>query len=515
MAATARLKVEIIGDARSAVAATGQAEAGFKKMGGEINKVGRMVVSAFAGFAALQFARNSITAANDMAESWNKFGVVFGDTAKDVRRSLMGLTADMFGSTRAAVDAAGTFGNMFKQMGFAAPEVATFSKGMLNLARDLVSFHNADPTEVIQAVGSAFRGEFDSVQKWIPTITAAAVEQQALADTGKESAEALTAGEKAAATYTIMLRGLGDAQGDAAATAGSASNKQRALNRDMEDASITIGQALQPAMAVLLPMVAELATAFADASPQIQNATIALAGFTAVALVIGGTLGGIIVAIGAVVVAIVLFQQKWGAIWAWIENLPAYTIVAAALVALMAPIFGLIGVARLLERHWADIWQAITGAVQAAVNTITGYIDMWIGAITAAFETLKGAFTTVIDFIKGAWNAFARFWNRIEIRVPGIELPGPIPDIPGFTIGLPNLPTLAQGGIVTRPTLALIGERGPEAVVPLGARGVGTTINVTIMHTGLGVDSPRLQRDVVNAIRGYVTRNGPVTGVTG
>jgi hypothetical protein len=30
---------------------------------------------------------------------------------------------------------------------------------------------------------------------------------------------------------------------------------------------------------------------------------------------------------------------------------------------------------------------------------------------------------------------------------------------------------LATGGIVTRPTLALIGESGPEAVVPLGATG--------------------------------------------
>jgi hypothetical protein len=36
---------------------------------------------------------------------------------------------------------------------------------------------------------------------------------------------------------------------------------------------------------------------------------------------------------------------------------------------------------------------------------------------------------------------------------------------------IPDLPHLGSGGIVTRPTLALIGESGPEAVVPLGGGG--------------------------------------------
>jgi len=38
---------------------------------------------------------------------------------------------------------------------------------------------------------------------------------------------------------------------------------------------------------------------------------------------------------------------------------------------------------------------------------------------------------------------------------------------------------MAAGGIVTRPTLAVIGERGPEAVVPLGRNG-GPSVNVTV-----------------------------------
>jgi hypothetical protein len=38
---------------------------------------------------------------------------------------------------------------------------------------------------------------------------------------------------------------------------------------------------------------------------------------------------------------------------------------------------------------------------------------------------------------------------------------------------------MAAGGIVTRPTLAMIGEAGPEAVVPLG-RGGGGDVNIIV-----------------------------------
>lgn len=48
-----------------------------------------------------------------------------------------------------------------------------------------------------------------------------------------------------------------------------------------------------------------------------------------------------------------------------------------------------------------------------------------------------------------------------------------------FEASPPRIPALAAGGIVTRPTLALVGESGPEAVVPLDGRGFGT-VNITI-----------------------------------
>jgi hypothetical protein len=75
-----------------------------------------------------------------------------------------------------------------------------------------------------------------------------------------------------------------------------------------------------------------------------------------------------------------------------------------------------------------------------------------------------------------------------------------------------NIAALATGGIVTGPTLALIGEAGPEAVVPLSNAGSnfggGNTYNVTI-NTGIG-DPRVIGEEVVNVISKFEKANGAV-----
>jgi len=73
-----------------------------------------------------------------------------------------------------------------------------------------------------------------------------------------------------------------------------------------------------------------------------------------------------------------------------------------------------------------------------------------------------------------------------------------------------NIAALAKGGIVTAPTLALIGEAGPEAVVPLSGRnGMGATYNITV-NAGIGTDGAEVGRQVIDSIRAYERRNGRV-----
>jgi hypothetical protein len=209
-------------------------------------------------------------------------------------------------------------------------------------------------------------------------------------------------------------------------------------------------------------------------------------------------------------------------VWNWIKDAvgTAVAFIGDHWRLLVTLIFPVVGILLWLWDNWRSIWDKIKSFLGSAVSwigdkiaAIVGFFRGLPGQIGSAIADLgaiivkpfqwawdqivivadgiKSAFTGAIDIVKSAWNAFARFWNGIEVDVPSIDMPGPVPDIGGFTFGLPDLPTFAQGGIVTRPTLAIVGEAGPEAIVPLnGTARAGATIiieQLTVQET-LDVD---------------------------
>jgi hypothetical protein len=70
-----------------------------------------------------------------------------------------------------------------------------------------------------------------------------------------------------------------------------------------------------------------------------------------------------------------------------------------------------------------------------------------------------------------------------------------------------DLIPFAKGGIVTAPTVGLVGEAGSEAIIPLDRLGSGMTVNVTI-NAGMGVDPAVVGDEIVNVLQRYNRRNG-------
>jgi hypothetical protein len=71
---------------------------------------------------------------------------------------------------------------------------------------------------------------------------------------------------------------------------------------------------------------------------------------------------------------------------------------------------------------------------------------------------------------------------------------------------------MALGGIVTGPTAALIGEAGPEAVIPLSkfdSLAGGNTYNITV-NSGLGSNGAQIGQEIVSLIKKYERVSGPV-----
>lgn len=158
-----------------------------------------------------------------------------------------------------------------------------------------------------------------------------------------------------------------------------------------------------------------------------------------------------------------------------------------------------------LARVGAGIWNFVTEGLSNVWNTVTSTFDRVVGFITGLpgriADAARGMWDGITNAFKSAINGVIDMWNGIKFEI------GP------FGLDTPDIPHLATGGIVNRPTLALIGERGPEAVVPLNRMatvGGGTVINVTINHSGLGIDSPKLQREIVGALQRWSDREGPI-----
>jgi hypothetical protein len=157
-------------------------------------------------------------------------------------------SARSFGlSQGAAIDAATGFGNMLTQLGYTGDAALEASTGTVQLAADLGSFNNLETGDVLDRISAAMRGEYDSLQLLIPNINAARVENEALAMTGKDSKDALTAQEKATATLAIIQRDGAAAAGDFAETSGGLANQTKIAAAQFEDFKATLGQSFLPA----------------------------------------------------------------------------------------------------------------------------------------------------------------------------------------------------------------------------------------------------------------------------
>jgi TP901 family phage tail tape measure protein len=94
------------------------------------------------------------------------------------------------------------------------------------------------------------------------------------------------------------------------------------------------------------------------------------------------------------------------------------------------------------------------------------------------------------DVFRRMANAIISWWNRIDLKIdftlPDVKF---VPGLDGQRIVtgdlIPDVPLLGKGGIVTRPTLAVIGEAGPEAVVPLSRRSGPLTVRIVDWREGI------------------------------
>jgi hypothetical protein len=223
---------------------------------------------------------------------------------------------------------------------------------------------------------------------------------------------------------------------------------------------------------------------------------------------IGETKESIGAALLPVVEAVLPILNKF-AMWAQ-DNPEAFLAIAGAIAAVAAAIV-VTNIAMALN-PFALIAAGIALLVVALVTAYNKF-EWFRNGINAIVNTVIGFFAGMVNAAVGAVNMIISAYNSIPLLPDLPKAPTmPIPQLGGTPTtpapGRMNIPRLANGGIVSSPTLALIGEAGPEAVVPLDRmqNGGGITINVT---GGLAT-SAEIGESVVNALRAYSRSAGPL-----
>lgn len=479
-----------------------------RNLAGDVAKIG---VGAVAGLTAVgAFTANF---ASDLNESLSKVGVVFGDNADDIRNWAKSSAKSMGISQQAALESAGTFGNLFTAMEIGQKPAAEMSTELVELASDLASFNNIDPAEALEKLRAGIVGEAEPLRTLGVNISAAATEQKALELGIWDGVGALTAAQKAQANYALIMEQTSTAQGDFARTSDGMANQQRTLAATFQDTMAMLGQAFVPIIEAILPQLTAGLQAFggwvSSNGPAIGNVLSGIAtaigqGFTFVVEVV----------IPALVTAFQFVAKNilpglvaaFQAVASWVQaNWPR---ISSVIGQVMGAIISAVRFAwPILERIATVLFPAIGAAATVLFNTIDAAFKLIGGVFRVAatvfeavgnviFKPFSDGFEAVIGFIRGLWNSFASWWNSIQISVPSIEIPF-VGTVGGWTVGLPDLPMLAQGGIVTRPTLAIIGEQGPEAVVPLRGRGMPGATNTFNFYSPLPIED---DRDVVERI---------------
>lgn len=484
MAAPGTVTINITGDASKLRGALSESESALGRFSGKMQDVGKSIMGigtkltlgvtaplAAVGVKAFQMA-------SDLNESVSKATQVFGDFSDGIME-LGDRAAETLGiSKQAAIEAAASFGNLFRSMGTSKSEAATLSTGLVTLAADLASFNNADPTEVLEALRSGLLGEAEPLRKFGVSLSAARIEAEALSmglvagevDADKftqtslalekaqiKAAEALkahgessleyrdaaadvataegrlsevtagkvpelTAAQKAQAAYSIIMKDTALAQGDFARTADGAANKQRILKAQFEDAAATLGNQLLPIGQKLIGWVTQLVEKFNALTPKQQKFVLIGAAMAAAIGPAVTVIGALVTVIGALIspvglVVLVVAALAAGAVYAY-KNFETFRDVVDNVIATVQEI--ITGFVSLVTSVWAlwgdDLLRIAIGVFTMISSQIQGIMDVISGIIKIVTGLISGDWTQV-------WEGIRQFtdgvWDAIVGTVRG------------------------------------------------------------------------------------------------
>lgn len=484
---------------------------GKKGMGGVAAGMGVAAGATLAASKAFDFLKGSINTTNELTLASAKLGTITkmdavtsgqwvlmarsrGVGAKQLNTAFITLSKNMSGATHGSKAQA----EAFRQLGVSQEAL---KKG--------------NPHEVMRQVAEGLSKVKSGADK-------AKLAQQLFGRGSQGLIGVLGGGSKALDESLAKYKGNAEELSKNEGQAKKLAAAKRDLKNALDSVKISLGTALTPVIA----QAAKALTAFTNLSPGVKRFILTLAGLAAGAIAVKKLVDAfkavklvftvlrtammtnpIGLILTAIAVAAYLIISNWGAVkkflgatWNWIKT--AFRSVANFVISMARK--GFLGPVAWIITHWTQVKNFLGGLV-GSIGTIAKNIG------SALWNGIKSGASAVTGVIKGIVNGYLdNLGSGINLMVDvlnkGIDVFNKIPGPNLGHLGHVSVPHLATGGIVNGARMAMIGEDGPEAVIPLSskyrARGaalyaqagaaMGMGGNTFIIHNAQNLDENQL-----------------------
>jgi len=439
----------------------------------------------------------SIQEAAKAEGSYNKFNTVFGEYKDDMLKFVDDIRTRMPAATHEIVRLAADLQDLLVPLGLSRELATDMTKGFLEVSNQIAAFNDVDPTEVINAIGSALAGSSEPLRRFGVNALETSLEVRAmemgLLDAGQGFKD-LDVDVKNQIRAQALLAQIVDNSSDA--IAGFEANndsfirRQQELNATIKETKEIIGKIFLPVvddvLKKILPLVSKISQ-WIELHPELSKGII---------LITAG-LSALVFVIGALGLAIIAFQAV-----AW-PTVGIVLLITAGVAALIAIIYLLITnwgwLTDTMVKMTIQLKEMLAKTWKGVADNITETFNNLINFFKAFWEALKGIFmeyvTAIVDMLNPLVSLIQKVMDGLSSIGGGIQSGlnnvGKALDVPFLQVQ--DAVITPQGKVIqTDPADYLIATKTPGALAGAG--------NITVNINGGYYLSENVAEDIGNKI---------------
>lgn len=474
MSAASSVKVTFLGDASQLARVAQQASASTDAVGKNASKMGAAMKAAAvaAGAAVVKFGIDSVKSASNAEQALGGVQSVFGDAATTVEDYSSRAARALGLASQDYQTLAATVGSQLQRMGKSQQESAEETDKLITMGADLAATFGGSVSDAVSAVGSLLRGERDPIERYGVGINEASIKAKLLEQGLSGLKGAALDQAKAQATLTLLTEQTKNAQGAAGRESNTLQGQTIRLSAQYKDLSASVGAKLLP----VLTSLAEKLRAVMDFTERNRAVIVPLV----------AVLGGLAAAVWVVNTA----AKAYTAVQAALNVVMALNPIGLVVIAIAALAAGLV-IAYKKSETFRDIVNGAFAKVLGAVNAFLGGIQKMLEVLgkIPGFEWAD----TAAQKVKGARDAVQGLSDKIAgvksktVTVTVITREVMASEASRDATKARNYAARALGGPVMPGQPYLVGEKGPEMIVPRAAGHVMTAKETASLAKGGGV----------------------------